>query len=325
MENNQNISSINPQVLPQNSAAALANARRAALSSSRQEAPMSPATARDLNNLVRMLASKMQIPENIAYKLIRNLMATGKSFSTDDIKSVLGDYISNAENNPGKVLNNALARLRSPEAKSDQELERIFKPVVSEIKDQFVASREQGVRNAAEQLSSKKITTEKNINPEMMLTKLASSPREFASWLVNNKAAFVMLRNNPELTYMMMSLSNPRIQQSPVLLAELVKLMAQILKLKQGKTTNDADEALKDIRDKEDARVIADHQADIVNNLTSTALGVAVNPMRDFLLEAERFAEEEIANLWSLALKKEKILEKKLKKDLVARKKNKNV
>lgn len=319
MDNGQNISSINPQVLAQNSAAALANARRTDISSERREAAMSPATAKDLNNLVRLLASKMQIPENIAYKLIRNLMASGKSFSTDDIKTVLGNYVANSATKQGKTLDLALASLRAAEtqSKTDQELERIFRPVVKEIKDQFVSSRDKGVRDAAEQLSSRKTATEKNINSEMMLTKLALSPKEFASWLVNNRSAFVMLKTNPELTYMLMSLNNPRIQQSPVLLAELLKLMTQVLKLKQGKTSTDTDEALKDIRDKEAARVIADHEANIVNNLANTTTAVAVNPLRDFLLEAERFAEEEIANFWSLALKKEKILEKKLQKNLL--------
>ena len=50
-----------------------------------------------------------------------------------------------------------------------------------------------------------------------------------------------------------------------------------------------------------------------MNTVKGTSAGETVEVLRDFLLEAERFAEEEIANLWSLTLKKEKEIERKLK------------
>jgi hypothetical protein len=145
-----------------------------------------------------------------------------------------------------------------------------------------------------------------------------TSPKEFASWLVNNKAAFISMRANPMVTNLLIALQNPQIQQSPVMIAEIAKLLAQLVKLKQGSKVgeyNDSERVDED-RDKEDNLEVSDHEHHVVGHIRETIENVAITPLRDFLIEAERFAEEEVANLWSLTLKKEKELEKKVKASL---------
>ena len=69
-----------------------------------------------------------------------------------------------------------------------------------------------------------------------------------------------------------------------------------------------------------------DGQHTYKNFLNSIALEdwITQKKLRDFLIEAERFAEEEVANLWSLTLKKEKELEKKVKQGINKLRKQKN-
>ncbi len=278
--------------------------------------------ANELNSLVKSLAAKMMISEYVAYRILGNLMATGQSLSFSEMQSFLQQYLQDG----APVINQeTLEQLRGPEvqSKSDKELDALFKPVVREMKDRLVETREQNIRNTAQVFSRQDEFVP--ANPQVPVTQLVNSPKEFASWLVNNKAAFVMLKANPELTYLLMALANPNVQKSPILLSEIAKMITQLIKMKRGKSQVEVvDDVVKEAMDKAITQEMAEHEAGIVNTLKNVFESMKPASVRDFMLEAERFAEEEIANWWSLTLKKEKQIGKQLQANLTKFKRNKS-
>jgi hypothetical protein len=277
--------------------------------------------ATELNSLVKSLAMKMGVSEYVAYKIIGNLMATGQATSFTEMQNFLREYL---QGGAPIISQETLEQLRKPEiqSKSGKELDALFKPVIRDIKDRFVETRQQNVRNTAEVFSREDKFV--SANPQASVTQLVNSPKEFASWLVNNKAAFIMLKANPELTYLLMTLANPNIQKSPVLLSEIAKMITQVIKMKRGKSQIEVvDDVVKETMDKLVTQEMAEHEASIVNTLKNVFDSVKSASVRDFMLEAERFAEEEIANLWSLTLKKEKQIEKQLQENITKFKRTK--
>lgn len=296
----------------------LANAL--AVSGARAALNRSPNT-NQLNILVKSLASKMMVSEYVAARIISNLMATGQAISFTEMQKFLQEYF---QDSTPLANQETLERLRKPEiqSKSDKELEALSKPVVREMRDRLVENREQNIRNTAQVFSREDSFVP--ANQHVPVTQLVNSPKEFASWLVNNKAAFVMLKANPELTYLLMALANPNIQKSPILLSEIAKMMTQIIKMKRGRSqVEDFDDNVKESRDKAITQEMMEHEAGIVNSLKNVFDSIKPASVRDFMLEAERFAEEEIANWWSLTLKKEKQVGKQLQDNLTKFKRNK--
>lgn len=273
---------------------------------------------RDIGPLVKMLASKMQVSELVAFRFLRKLLGTGQAGTFSDLKEFLSQYLQ--DGSPTEAKRNELfnqLRTRSSEAVNDKQLEAAFKPVLKDFGDKFEQARAQNIRENQSALFNAK-SEYVPAQPRMPLTQLVSSPKEFASWLVNNKSAFIAMRANPEVTNLLLALRNPQIQQSPVLVAEITKLLAQLIRLKQGGKVAQVDdsEKLDEERDQEFNIAAGDQEHTIVGGIRETIESVAVTPLRDFLIEAERFAEEEVANLWSLTLKKEKELEKQVKAGL---------
>ncbi len=261
--------------------------------------------------IVNDAASTLGVSNFIASRLMRNLLSTGASLS--DIRRFFQEYskdpnLANLKTNLAETHNLEPSRFNSA-----QEFDQVLKPSMDQLRDKFTSHSNQSHRTDIEQLSNRndRFTPSPNQNP---LSNLVSSPKEFASWLVNNRAAFVMLKTNPELAYLMTALANPKLNTSPAMMAELLKLMSQLVKLKQGKASGDVDtEEISASRNRAIADDASDHEGNIVHQVKQTLEGLQVTPLRDFLLEAERFAEEEIANLWSLTLKKEREIEAKIK------------
>lgn len=171
---------------------------------------------------------------------------------------------------------------------------------------------------AAQRPSSNLLNTEEvqalytRLSP--LLAGTVTSPRAFASLIVNNPGLFVLLRSNPQLFSLILGLNNPNLQLNPGLFAELAKILAMIIRLKQGKSTYgaDEDEQIKDDRAQSDVLDATDAENALVKNIKGAINEMPIPVLRDFLLEAERFAEEELANIWSITMKKEKELEKTL-------------
>lgn len=258
---------------------------------------------KDIGLLIKILASRFGIGELVAMRLLRKLMASS-TISLVDIRNFI-EKISNRQNLPKmQVLFQELAK-EETQSISDIQFTKLIRPLLKTF-EKYVTN----LQNSQNQ-------SDLFFPQASPITKLVSSPREFASWLVNNKAAFIALRSNPELTYILTALQNPLIKNSPALTMELLKLMVQILRLKSGKLfRTEVEEKIKEEKDLQDSLDMDIHEQSIVNTVRDTVNNVAVKPLRDFLIEAERFAEEEIANLWSLTLKKEKELEKRLKTGL---------
>jgi len=108
-----------------------------------------------------------------------------------------------------------------------------------------------------------------------------------------------------------LAMTNPNMQMSPALMSIFAAFVANLMKLRQGKQgITEEEEKTKFDKDQTDLVQEADSNNSLVRGVREALNQMPVKPARDFLLEAERFAEEEIANLWSITLKKEKQLEK---------------
>lgn len=284
------------------------------------------ASERDLMPMIKLMANRMGVSEMVASRLVRKLLASGQAGTLTEMKNFLIQYFqTNQENDVKKSTLFDELRSRSANANSEKQLEAAFKPIIKEVNDKFVQTQDQSARTAKALFFSRDGAPTAASSLPIPVTPLVTSPKEFASWLVNNKSAFISMRANPAVTNLLIALQNPQIQQSPVMLAEIAKLIAQLIKLKQGSKIseyNDSDRVDEE-RDKEYNVEVSDHEHHVVSNIRETIENVAITPLRDFLIEAERFAEEEVANLWSLTLKKEKELEKKVKQGLDKLKKQK--
>jgi hypothetical protein len=270
---------------------------------------------KELDSLVKLISSRLGVSEFTASRVLRKFMATGSTGSFMEIKDFLTQFLENGANSRQVTeLATDLQSLQNNPKTQDQN----FQPVLARLQyglNQAQQSQSQANANnfvKAEHdrfvgLSQAKVAD----NPA---SALVQSPKLFASWLVNNKAAFILLRSNPEAANLLLALQNPQITKSPMMLSQIAVLIAQLLKLKAGKTlTEDADEVRKDELDKQNQIEASDYESNIVSTVKQNIAANKVDTVKDFLLEAERFAEEEIANLWSLTLKKEKELENKIK------------
>lgn len=272
---------------------------------------------KELTPLVKLLANRLQISELMAFKMIRKFMGTGQATSFSELKDFLVEFTKAPTNYEAANKQPVVKQLQELNQKTDSnEIDKGFQNITKNLKDIFIQDKILKARTEGAKL----LYTSQNQglpNAKLPLTSLVTRPQEFASWLVNNKAAFIALRANPEVTNIVIAMQNPQIQESPVMMAQLVALLVQILKLKAGKSpTEDLDEKAKADRDQAYAISDSEHEVNIVNTVKQTIESLPESPIREFLIEAERFAEEEVANLWSLTLKKERDLEKKLNKGL---------
>lgn len=281
-------------------------------------------TSAELEPLVKLIATRLGVSDFTAFRVLRKFMAGANASTFSEISSFVNKFLGDTTNQ--RQVNELAKDLQNlqnnPEAK-----EQNFKPVIERLQYGLVQARQniQVQQASAQQINAQDrfvaATQAKTVNPS---TELVQSPKNFASWLVNNKAAFILLKSNPDLSSLVLALQNPQIQKSPALFSQLVALISQILKLKSGKSlTEDIDETKKEEFEKEEMTNYLDKQSARVSDLKETVGVNKVSHLKDFLLEAERFAEEEIANLWSLTLKKEKELERKLKKEFGKFKQNK--
>ena len=273
-------------------------------------ASASSLNTRDLDPLIKLISSRLGVSESTAFSVLRKFMGTANANTFSDIQEFMTKFLE--QGNPRQIneLANDLQNLQNDPKTQAQN----YKPIISRL--QYALAQNKTPVNPQQIADQDRFVASSqakaaNTNPS---TQLVQSPKLFASWLVNNKAAFLTLRSNPTTTNLLLALQNPEINKSPMMLSQIAILISQLLKLKAGKSlTEDVDEVKKGELGERSRAESADHEANIVNYVKASAATTKVTALRDFLLEAERFAEEEIANIWSLTLKKEKELEKKLK------------
>lgn len=273
----------------------------------------------DISALAEVLARKLGIPETVAFRVVRKFLTTG---TVPNLKA-LEDYIS--KSGEFKVL---AGKIKQPEqkrqnqnliAKADDnnEAQVSLRPILKEIKVNLNRGQQAEIRNEVDKLFTKKEGLPQIDAAKIPVTKLVSSPQAFASWLVNNKAAFIALKSTPQAAYLLTAINNPILMQSPMMVSEISKLIAQLFKLKLGKQYSEAlEDRVIEEREQELLAAAAHDRHSVVSDLGGTAETIEISAMKNFLLEAERFAEEEVANLWSLVLKKEREIGEKLKKGL---------
>jgi hypothetical protein len=271
-------------------------------------------SSQDLDPLVKLISTRLGVSDFTAFRVLRQFMGSANANTFSDIQQFVTQFLDGGNQRQVDELAKDLQATQANPKLQEQNLKPIINRLqygLTEAKQQIKAN--QNPQSLAEQdrFVAWNQARATNTNPA---TALVQSPKLFASWLVNNKAAFLTLRSNQTTANLLLALQNPEITKSPVMMSQILVLISQLLKLKAGKSlTEDIDEKKKDEVDKASLVKDLDHEANIVNYVKETASATKVEILRDFLLEAERFAEEEIANLWSLTLKKEKELENKLK------------
>jgi hypothetical protein len=280
---------------------------------------------KELDTLVQLISSRLGVSEFTASRVLRKFIGSGNTGSFMEIQDFLTQFLENTANT--RQVNELATDLQSLQ-NNPKAQEQNFQPIISRLKyglNQAQLSQSQSiVNNSVKAEQDRFVGLNQAKVPENPASALVQSPKLFASWLVNNKAAFIFLRSNPEAANLLLALQNPQIAKSPVMLSQISILIAQLIKLKAGKSlTEDIDEAKKDDFDKQNLTEAADYESNIVNTVRQNIASNTVDTVKDFLLEAERFAEEEIANLWSLTLKKEKELENKIKSGFSSFKKKK--
>lgn len=271
-------------------------------------------SSRDIDPLVKLISTRLGVSEFTAFTVLRKFMGTANANTFSDIQSFITDFLEGGNQRQVNELANDLQSVQKDPSTQEQNL----KPIINRLQYGFIQAKQDSLaqRNSQNLPNQDRYVAwnqakATNTNPA---TDLVQSPKLFASWLVNNKAAFLTLRSNPVAANLLLALQNPEIAKSPVMLSQISILIAQLLKLKAGKSlTEETDENKKYQLERTIANESSDHEANIVNYVKQAANATRVDTVKDFLLEAERFAEEEIANLWSLTLKKEKELENKLR------------
>lgn len=270
-------------------------------------------SSQDLDPLVKLISTRLGVSEFTAFRVLRKFMGTANANTFQDIQSFITKFLDDPQNQRQV---NELAKDLQTLQKNPNANEQSFKPIISRLQYGLQQSNQvqsQTFQNnpALNRQDRFVATSQSQTNPA---TQLVQTPQLFASWLVNNKAAFIALKQNPQVANLLLALQNPRITQSPVMMSQIAVLIGQLLKLKQGKgPTEDKDEIRKEKLDRKHQAEFSDEAENRVNSINPVSAVENVKALTDFLLEAERFAEEEIANIWSLTLKKEKELEQKLK------------
>lgn len=152
-----------------------------------------------------------------------------------------------------------------------------------------------------------------------LLSKNVLSNKDFASWLLASPPALASMMTKRDYTNMLSAMMNKNIldSSSPLFLAQVGSLVAQLLKLKQGKQKTaveiDEEEKLDEIS-KEEQLSSAEHHHSIVDSVKDVINTIPIKSVKDFLLEAERFVEEEIALFYSIQKSIEKEFLNQVKK-----------
>lgn len=281
----------------------------------------------DLKNLpdnksIRALAAYLGTNTHSVERLFRLIISSGDTKTLASLRKLLDEKVTNPDQirNLGDQLK-AGEKSNLSQQKIDKQFGDIFTARSELLKGNFQA-QSTAQTNTSKAASEVKDTLNNLALKEQFiqeLPKLLTSPRAFASFLINNKSIALWLAQDkntflPVLTSLLMVQNNQI--NSPGFLAELMKLISQILKLKQGKSTSiseEEDEQVKHDQAQEEIQEELAHQNQVVQGLKDTVETTPIKSVQHFLLEAERFAEEEIAHLWSLTLKKEKELINKIK------------
>ncbi|MFZ4084632.1 MAG: hypothetical protein ACOYK1_03705 [Vampirovibrionia bacterium] len=137
------------------------------------------------------------------------------------------------------------------------------------------------------------------------MSKNVLSNKNFASWLLASPPALASMMTKRDYTNMLSAMMNKNVldKSSPLFIAQMGSLVAQLLKLKQGKTNTTAgieeERKLEEII-QEDKVSSAEHTHSIVDSVKDVINTIPIKSVKDFLLEAERFVEEEIALFYSI-------------------------
>lgn len=224
-----------------------------------------------------------------------------QTFTYDELFNYVLDAM-NTKNLLNKPLLDESARIKSAD-KSLRADEYSHQPIYKDFSREINLVSAPGV--GREQLRlPKALISEDRINFDSM-SKNVLSNKDFASWLLANPPALASMMTKRDYTNMLSAMLNKNVldKSSPLFIAQMGSLVAQVLKMKQGKTNTTAgieeERKLEEIV-QEDKVSSAEHTHSIVDSVKDVINTIPIKSVKDFLLEAERFVEEEIALFYSI-------------------------
>ena len=257
----------------------------------------------DYSRRLEEYGTRMQVSTATISKALGDilLLYPNQTFTYDELFNYVLEAM-NSKNLLNKPLLDEGARIKSAE-KAIHPDEYSHQPIYKDF------SREINLVSAAgaarDQLRlPKALIPEDRINFDSM-SKNVLSNKNFASWLLASPPALASMMTKRDYTNMLSAMMNKNVldKSSPLFIAQIGSLVAQLLKLKQGKTNTTAgieEERKLEENVQEDKVSSAEHAHSIVDSVKDVINTISIKSVKDFLLEAERFVEEEIALFYSI-------------------------
>jgi hypothetical protein len=225
-----------------------------------------------------------------------------QTFTYDELFNYVLDAM-NSKNLLNKPLFDEGVRIK-PAEKGIRPDEYSHQPIYKDFSREINLVSAAGVGGREQLRLPKVLISEDRTNFDSMSRNVLSN-KNFASWLLANPPALASMMTKRDYTNMLSAMMNKNIldKSSPLFIAQMASLVAQVLKLKQGKTNTTAgieeERKLEEIV-QEDKVSSAEHTHSIVDSVKDVINTIPIKSVKDFLLEAERFVEEEIALFYSI-------------------------
>ncbi|NQY81201.1 MAG: hypothetical protein HRT47_12915 [Candidatus Caenarcaniphilales bacterium] len=272
------------------------------------------------NNKLADYSSRLMVSSSTLSITLRNIFKYHPNyrFTYDELFNMLLKALDTQNlANPKANIENERA-IRKPIATDDKALAGKV-----ELVDRFSSAKKTPVTNTGFDESALKddlkAVSYLGNNPQYL--KQIQSNKDFASWLLNNPAALGSMLSKPKFTSFFISAFNPRMleKMSPVFFSQIASLIGQLLKLRQGKASGTS-MGIEEEDHLEDARKSSEvendnHHHNIVDEVKNVINTIPIKSVKDFLLEAERFVEEEIAMFYSIQKHLEKEILKQINKN----------
>ena len=257
----------------------------------------------DYSRRLEEYGTRMQVSTATISKALGDilLLYPNQTFTYDELFNYVLEAM-NSKNLLNKPLLNEGARIK-PAEKALRRDEYSHQPIYKDFSHEINLVSAAGADQEPLRLP-KALISEDRTNFDSM-SKNVLSNKNFASWLLASPPALASMMTKRDYTNMLSAMMNKNVldKSSPLFIAQMGSLVAQLLKLKQGKTNTTAgieEERKLEENVQEDKVSSAEHAHSIVDSVKDVINTIPIKSVKDFLLEAERFVEEEIALFYSI-------------------------
>jgi hypothetical protein len=279
---------------------------------------------RQLNNLIAYISTRLGISSSTAFMSFRTLLQYSPNRSEFTLAE-LTNHIANITKNPDDISLDSNNQLSDPK-KANNLNQTTTNNTIKSLNDAQASKLAQPSGELNFKTTDKFVSNKAGFRPEAKASLISSSKfskevlsnKNFASWLVNNPSAMLLMSKKPAFLNFYTAMTNRQVLKdiSPLMLSYLVAIAAQVLKLKQLKN-NSTDYDIERIKAQRDNKLVTQQTVNQANKVKAVSDGVyteLTSSAKNFMLEAERFAEEERAMFSSMQKKIERRVKNYFKK-----------